>query len=623
MPERLAQRIALVSMPFASCKFPSLALSILKPSLQQASHTVSVHYYNQLYADMVGRGLYEELCADQAFNVGEQAFAQLLFPERSDLKTFESFIVEGCPLDVFASLVQRAKLLVDFAATQLILLRPNLVGFTTTFYQKMAALALARELRRRNCDATIVFGGAACESPMGEALIECFSELDAVFHGDAESSLLSYVSILDRTSDLNYTGNISVRQPSGKIQRFRDSSTANSSRELRTPCPDHTDFVRAVEANPMESWFLSYESSRGCWWGEKNHCTFCGLNGDQMLFRRKSVGDIVADLERIRDQFGPVFVQFTDNILHPSFIKELMPRLQRIEGQKYFFEVKANLRESDFCLLAQAGVSEIQPGIERLNDNALLLMRKGTTAIQNAYIIRVATEYGIHVAWNIIWGFPGEEVGDVRHEVEFISKLRHLQPPGTCARIRLDRYSPNFNKAAEMGISIVGPSRSERNLFYNIKGVNDLAYHFDFEYLERPTMELLSGWRDLEYAVDKWKADYVPATLVQFDELDSVVIRDLRDKNFPHEVVLNGKTAQLYRAITAPVSVKVLGSRHGQDADVILDALVARGLAVVNGGKALALAVRDSETLLKRSPSPDPPVWLVVPSHSELYKGMR
>ena len=31
-----------------------------------------------------------------------------------------------------------------------------------------------------------------------------------------------------------------------------------------------------------------YETSRGCWWGEKQHCTFCGLNGEGMAFRSRS-----------------------------------------------------------------------------------------------------------------------------------------------------------------------------------------------------------------------------------------------------------------------------------------------------------------------------------------------
>lgn len=33
---------------------------------------------------------------------------------------------------------------------------------------------------------------------------------------------------------------------------------------------------------------IPVETSRGCWWGEKHHCTFCGLNGLSMTSRNRS-----------------------------------------------------------------------------------------------------------------------------------------------------------------------------------------------------------------------------------------------------------------------------------------------------------------------------------------------
>ena len=35
---------------------------------------------------------------------------------------------------------------------------------------------------------------------------------------------------------------------------------------------------------------LLIETSRGCWWGERNHCTFCGLNGSSMSFDEMAPG---------------------------------------------------------------------------------------------------------------------------------------------------------------------------------------------------------------------------------------------------------------------------------------------------------------------------------------------
>src|SRR3954465_271775 len=39
------------------------------------------------------------------------------------------------------------------------------------------------------------------------------------------------------------------------------------------------------------------ETARGCWWGAKNHCTFCGLNGETMGFRAKSADRVMTEIE--------------------------------------------------------------------------------------------------------------------------------------------------------------------------------------------------------------------------------------------------------------------------------------------------------------------------------------
>ena len=57
------------------------------------------------------------------------------------------------------------------------------------------------------------------------------------------------------------------------------------------PYPDHSDFLRDFSASAASLHLrpeLTMETSRGCWWGQKHHCTFCGLNGKGMRYRSKS-----------------------------------------------------------------------------------------------------------------------------------------------------------------------------------------------------------------------------------------------------------------------------------------------------------------------------------------------
>ncbi|MBB1247355.1 RiPP maturation radical SAM protein 1, partial [Streptomyces durbertensis] len=60
--------------------------------------------------------------------------------------------------------------------------------------------------------------------------------------------------------------------------------------------PDFDAYFHRIElssARPHLEPKLVLEGSRGCWWGEKRHCTFCGLNGSSMRFRSKEPVDFL------------------------------------------------------------------------------------------------------------------------------------------------------------------------------------------------------------------------------------------------------------------------------------------------------------------------------------------
>ena len=65
---------------------------------------------------------------------------------------------------------------------------------------------------------------------------------------------------------------------------------------------------------------------------------------------------------------------------------------------------------------------------------------------------------------------------------ELIPLLTHLEPPTGCAKIRLDRFSPLFNKAT----SVAAASRPTLAYYYVFplgrRELARLAYFFDFDY---------------------------------------------------------------------------------------------------------------------------------------------
>src|SRR5262245_66594438 len=86
---------------------------------------------------------------------------------------------------------------------------------------------------------------------------------------------------------------------------------------------------------------LLFETSRGCWWGQRAHCTFCGLNGESMAYR--SMRPEMA-LERFHEMFSfadrySVF-QSVDNILPKNYLTDVFPLLSAPNNINVFYEVK-------------------------------------------------------------------------------------------------------------------------------------------------------------------------------------------------------------------------------------------------------------------------------------------
>ena len=151
------------------------------------------------------------------------------------------------------------------------------------------------------------------------------------------------------------------------------------------------------------------ETSRGCWWGAKHHCTFCGLNGDTMAFRSKSPARAFDEIDGLTRRHGIDKVGCVDNILDMDYVATLFPQLAASGLQlELFYEVKSNLRYDQLLTLRHGGMRQIQPGIESFSDQVLQLMDKGVTGLQNIQLLRWSEELGIDCAWNLLAGFPGE-----------------------------------------------------------------------------------------------------------------------------------------------------------------------------------------------------------------------
>jgi ribosomal peptide maturation radical SAM protein 1 len=509
--------VRFVVVPFLPAHQPALGISSLLSVLQQEGIDGDVRYLNLDYGEHVGWGFYRYIIESlpTAFLPGEMIFSRALWGDRAP--SFEAYanriwqwldeVVES-PGRIAAGkaiweraiprlerAIEEAPRLVSTWADTVLDGRPRVLGFTSTFQQNVPALALAQEVRRRvpREEVAILFGGANCEDDMGRAMAESFSFVDCVVSGEGEKVILDLVRRLDGSSE--------------PLPRFVQGTTVREMDEL--PVPSFDDYFEAIRARPWtkEVW-LAAESSRGCWWGAKSHCTFCGLNGGTMAFRSKSPDRFAAELEALSEKYGVSRFAVTDNILDMSYLRTLVPDLVKsARGYFLFYETKSNLRKDQIELLAAAGIGKLQPGIESFSTPILKLMNKGTTRLQNVQLLKWCAELGVLPAWNILTGFPGEAIDEYRAMAELLPALYHLPRPNGIAEVRVDRFGPYWKSPQSYGLRNVRRFWAYDFAFAGLPEAQRerLAYFFEHDYEDRRTpreytralAKRTADWRDL------------------------------------------------------------------------------------------------------------------------------
>ena len=493
-------RALLINAPFGLVEFPHLGTSLIKAATCQAGFVCDVWYTTVEFAHVIGFAEYLNIersacpmllperpfarllsenipSADEYFRTVVQPFGERLFP----------FVHNDLQIHIGCDSIKRIEAQAAVFTAELVQ-RPQLaaydvIAFSSSYGQHVASLAIAKCIKERHPRALIAFGGANCEGAMGKQLVRSFPFVDYAFSGDGDVSFPLFLAALAR-------GDTVVRLPG---VYHRDTLAADGS-DLTAPLtrqnlnelpyPDYGDYFEAVQRVPDGAHYcmgIPVEGSRGCWWGEKHHCTFCGLNGLTMKYRAKTPQRFQAELRHLVERYDQRDVMAADNILDWKAFTEWLPALKADRAHRVlFFEIKANLKKPEVEALADAGITHIQPGIESLSTHVLTLMDKGTTSLQNVQLLKWAEEFGITLTWNILCGFPGETPDDYAQMATLMQKIPHLQPPGAFARISIDRFSPYFDFPERYGLKI-RPSIAY-SYVYDLRPdeIENLAYWYSY-----------------------------------------------------------------------------------------------------------------------------------------------
>ena len=627
---RARPSVMLVSMPMASMARPSIQIGLLATAAQNAGYRAETYHASLDFGADVLNALgsvhehsptllleqsdhYSQLADDRGM-LGDWLFAREAFgddtPRTPEISVATAADRVGLDLEQL-ELIRREVVpsFLDDALATLDLDEFDVIGFSSTFQQTVASLALARRIKAKSPDTITLFGGANFDGPMGRELIRSMGDIDLVLQGEADSSFIELLHRLRDRADVLDVPGVLVRLGETVLSGPASRPVEN----LSAPgAPAYDEYFERAEARRLlpsgahRFVKVPFESARGCWWGEKAHCTFCGLNGDTMAFRPKPSADVLNEIAELTRRYGTLRLFAVDNILDTDHLKPMFDTfIKQGLTLDLFYEVKADLGPADLQRLRRAGITTIQPGIESLSSHVLGLMRKGTRASWNVNLLRWARVFGIEVAWNVLWGFEGETDADYTEQIELSSKLHHLQPPDGMGRVWLERFSPMFQDPAAFGMTNVRPAAGYQQIFPERVDLDEVAYFFDYEAESNVTEETITGLSNgLEAWVKSWAGEHLPSLVRHRGPNFIRIVDDRGDQTMIRE--FDGPVAAIHEACmyqprTAKQVAEALGGVDQQSVVTVLDELTDLGLMMRDRALYLALAVPPLEHALNEA----------------------
>ncbi len=611
-------KISLVNMPFANIELPSIALTQIRSIVQNqfpGKVSIDIVPLNHDFAKYLGTDRYRYVSTSmQALyaGLGDWFFRQQAFPHLPD--NTEKYLRRyfwGKTEDEqhVKEMIQQKRPGLDEYMDQLIteyeLDKAQVLGFTSTFMQNAASFALAKRMKQRNPEVLVVMGGANCEFPMGKVIAEQVEYVDFAFSGPALKSFPEFLrhcmdGDLSKCSSIDGVFSKSAGTLAAGLKIMGEEMSIDEPIEL-----DYEDFMRRFDedfANTGLKPILPFETSRGCWWGQRAHCTFCGLNPDTMGFRAMKPDLAIEQFKSLFRYSGVGLLEAVDNILPKSYLEEVLPFLETPSGMEIFYEVKADLSEKDFAVLSKARVNHIQPGIESLATSTLKLMKKGTTAFQNVNFLKMCALYGIKPYWNLLIGFPGEGAEVYRRYLDIIPLLVHLQPPSGVFPVRFDRFSPYYNQAESYKLDLHPMDFYSFIYPFDEAILRDFVYYFSDRNLSAEYFTTMVQWiGKLQAVVNQWLARWKDPTQGLPPRLDfqgdSDIIRDSRSgQTVEYSVGASGKAILNFLSKPARIEevVKVFSAQFGSNLSNQIELLREKGVVFQEGERLISL-VLDSE----------------------------
>lgn len=296
---------------------------------------------------------------------------------------------------------------------------PSIVGFSVLDSNINNTKLVADEIRRLDPSVTLIAGGNCFTLPEVKKIHKALEYVDYVIEGEAESNLIWIIRAIESNSNIKKEANVWFKLPTGTVVK---SSGEYIQQDLNTlEYPDFTDFDRTLYKEPDT---IPLMFSRGC----ILNCTFCSNKFNHKTQRTRTGENVYTELQhQIKKYNAKSFMLNDDSLISHITYKELekfcdliIESGNIIPWRVYGTRIERLLNEKYVNKLADAGMAEVQLGVESLSTKVQRSMGKSSTYEEATRCVELFCKSAVSTSLWIIYGYPTETDEDFYQTVNWV-----------------------------------------------------------------------------------------------------------------------------------------------------------------------------------------------------------
>lgn len=436
--------ITFVSLPPSENTIPSPAFSVLKTYLKNHGLESNIIYANHIFASKI-----ETIDISSTYHEGCETFLpflSLLNTQPNNISDNIRVLYQCSYPDLFLQdksmfdqlkedLENQYENILSTIIDKIISDQSKIVGITSKFHQWIPSVLLARRIKERIPNVTIISGGWTNSQAAMDFLRLNIDVIDYAIWGEGEIPLTDLICRILGKRDKKEIQNIPrivyasgteiIKNTSGDKHTYVDFSE-------NLLQPDYSDFFSSCSDLNIQGTLYPIERGRGCNW---NKCSFCYL-AQGYDFRVKSVEVMISEVLSLIRQYNIYQFFFTDNDVIGNDLNDfnnLLDELIKLRGSCPQFSIEMaevisrNLTYDLIKKMSKAGFKRIQIGVEAISEQLLLDINKQQSIVDNFFAIKSAINNDIEIKGaNIIMNTPNETDDMIIQSIDNLYYYRFL-----------------------------------------------------------------------------------------------------------------------------------------------------------------------------------------------------